>query len=431
MAQGSALAVNCGSSSIKFKLYSSSSSVLLSGSASNIGSSDDPINLSFKTSSGSNEKPKPIELSNETSYEDVFERILDEVQKYAGGGEITVVAHRIVHGGKAREAIVIHHGDKEEKETLDRMDEVSEFAPLHNHHAMLAVRTCLSALPSASSVLCFDTLFHSTIPPHLYTYPISQPPHSTPVPLRRYGFHGLSYGSVARQMSDQLGVPVGEVNLVVAHLGSGGSVCLIVKGESRDTSMGLTPLEGLPGGTRAGSLDPSLVFHHTPDCSDEMEWSGRKISKAEWVMNKESGFKALAGTTDFGTITKRAFASSSSDSDDRNRALLAYNLYLSRLTSFISSYLSTLFSLNLPLHGLIFTGGIGEHSVELRRDVLKSLEWIEDFAGTGGGLDEARNEEEEGRRRITREGSRVGAWVVETDEESEAVRIAREAVGQK
>lgn len=113
-----------------------------------------------------------------------------------------------------------------------------------NHHAMLIVKHCLESLPSATSVLCFDTLFHTTIPDYRTTYAISKPPHPTPVPLVRYGFHGLSYGSIVKQMAQHLEKPVEELNLVVAHLGSGGSCCLIQGGKSRDTTMGLTPLEG-------------------------------------------------------------------------------------------------------------------------------------------------------------------------------------------
>lgn len=124
---------------------------------------------------------------------------------------------------------------------------------LQNHHAMLIVKTCLKSLPSATSVLCFDTLFHSSIPDYRTTYAISNPPHSTPVPLVRYGFHGLSYASITKQMAEELKVPQNEVNLAVAHLGSGGSCCLIQGGESQNTSMGLTPLEG-------ESVQPSLSF---------------------------------------------------------------------------------------------------------------------------------------------------------------------------
>lgn len=349
------LAVNCGSSSIKFKVFqlldgsASHHPVVVAGSASNV-QGDKPAQYKFKWTrvpvQGS-DNPKldheqPKELESSTAYQDVFERILADVTAENvlgddGKDAIAIVAHRIVHGGTAEKPIVIRHGDKNEQSVLDDMDKVSDFAPLHvrglskrfikndpeflhlcvlqNHHAMLIVKKCLESLPKASSVLCFDTLFHRTIPEFRKTYAISQPSHKTPVPLKRFGFHGLSYGSIVKTMSQELNVEGSELNLVVAHLGSGASTCLIQRGKSTNTSMGVTPLEGgssslfsfpdfelmiilllaiisgLPGGTRSGTLDASLIFHHTPDCSDTVEWSGRKISKAEYVLNKESGFK--------------------------------------------------------------------------------------------------------------------------------------------
>ncbi|GAA5893283.1 hypothetical protein JCM6882_007994 [Rhodosporidiobolus microsporus] len=451
------LAVNCGSSSIKFQLFNSSRAVVLKGSASNV-QGDSPASYSFKHASpnalsSAQGEPKleeevEKELDKAASYEEIFEEILKDVtsEKVLGdkGKErIRLVAHRIVHGGTADEPILIKHGDKEEQEVLDKMDEVSSFAPLHNHHAMLIVRHCLSSLPSATSVLCFDTLFHRTIPHFRRIYAIAPPEHETPVPLVKYGFHGLSYGNIVRQMADALGKRVEEVNIVVAHLGSGGSCCLIQGGESRQTTMGVTPLEGLPGGTRSGTVDPSLIFHVVPNSGEMVDWSGREISRGEYVLNKESGFKALCGTNNFGEITSRAFPSSSSSSSENTpqneeylSSRLTYNHYLDRLVSFLAPYISSTFSTGPPavkssssntLDALVFSGGIGEKSSKLRADVLAHFEWIEDLARSGGGVDEELNEKGgKGRWRITKEGSRVPAWVVETSEEDEMVRISEE-----
>ncbi|KAK4054698.1 hypothetical protein OIO90_003510 [Microbotryomycetes sp. JL221] len=440
------LAVNCGSSSIKFKVFEvlddaeGDHHVLVAGSASNV-QGDKPAKYAYKwASQGSDDGSEPKldyedsrELDSETAYEDVFERILADVTDervlgHDGKDKIRIVAHRIVHGGTADSPIVIKHGDKDEQKVLDDMDKVSDFAPLHNHHAMLIVKKCLESLPQANSVLCFDTLFHQTIPDYRTTYAISQPLHKTPVPLRRFGFHGLSYGSIVKKMSRQLKVHVKELNLIVAHLGSGGSTCLIQEGKSVNTSMGVTPLEGLPGGTRSGTLDPSLIFHHTKDCSETVEWSGRQITKAEFVLNKESGFKALTGTSDFGEITERAKGASG---EDQKQSQLAYNLYLDRLMLYLSSYISSLFSSAPPnnkLHALVFSGGIGEHSVEIRRDVLQKLSWVEKLDGSGGGIDNSANEEATGTRSITKQGSKIVAWVVETDEELESVQLSAKAV---
>ncbi|GAA5921482.1 hypothetical protein JCM1841_005478 [Sporobolomyces salmonicolor] len=441
------LAVNCGSSSIKFTLYNKFRQVVVVGQASNV-QGDEPASYVFQHAplssfSESKEPPKLSEkreqtLEKNTSYEGVFDEILkdvtdDDVLGEGGKDRLRLVAHRIVHGGTADGLILIRHGDKDEQEVLDKMEEVSAFAPLHNHHAMLIVKTCLQSLPSATSVLCFDTLFHRSIPLYRRTYALSTPTHKTPVPLIKYGFHGLSYGSIVRQMAGELGKKVEDVNLVIAHLGSGGSCCLIQGGESRSTSMGLTPLEGLPGGTRSGTVDPSLIFHHTPDCSGTVKWSGRDITKGEYVLNKESGFRALCGTSNFGTITARAFPHSEGDAEASNEELqsarLTYALYVDRLLAYLSPYLVALFSSPAPhntLDGLVFSGGIGEKASKLREDVLNHFKWVEELAATGGGVDKERNEKGKGRREITKEGSKVRAWVVETNEEDEMVRLAGE-----
>ncbi|GAA6061258.1 hypothetical protein JCM10212_000699 [Sporobolomyces blumeae] len=455
------LAVNCGSSSIKFTLFNSHRQVILTGQAKDVQGdspasfayswSPDAASSSRSTSTASASTPELSEkeerqLDAKTTYEDVFDEILNDVTSdrvlgQGGKDRIKLIAHRIVHGGTADAPIVIRHGDKDEKEVLDKMEEVSSFAPLHNHHAMLIVKTCLHTLPDSLSILCFDTLFHRTIPNYRRTYAISTPPHKTPVPLLKYGFHGLSYGSILRQMATKLGKDPQDVNLVVAHLGSGGSCCLIQGGQSRDTTMGVTPLEGLPGGTRSGTIDPSLIFHHTPDCSDTVKWSGRDITKAEYVLNKESGFKALCGTNNFGTITSRAFPTSDKDAesvseDELDSARLVYAHYLSHLTAYLSSYVSALLASPAPLNaldGIVFSGGIGEKSVKLRKDVLDHFGWIEDLAQTGGGVDDRKNGDEDahGTREITKPGSKVKGFVVETDEEEEMVRLCQEELAEE
>ncbi|GAA6008853.1 hypothetical protein JCM10207_001747 [Rhodosporidiobolus poonsookiae] len=441
------LAVNCGSSSIKFELRTASNQVVLKGSAANV-QGDSPASYSFKrASSTSFSSNSPPDLSEETkreldksaTYEEIFREIIkdvtsEEVLGEGGKDRIRLIAHRIVHGGTADEPILIKHDTKEEKETLDAMEAVSAFAPLHNHHAMLIVKECLEHLPSAVSVLCFDTLFHRTIPQYRRVYAIASPSHSTPVPLVKYGFHGLSYGNIVRQMAAELGKAVKDTNLVIAHLGSGGSCCLVQGGESKQTTMGVTPLEGLPGGTRSGTVDPSLIFHVVENSGEMVDWSGRQISRGEYILNKDSGFKAMCGTNNFGEITSRAYPSSSSSSSDETpqneeylSARLTYQHYVDRLVSFLAPYLSSILGSGAPLDALVFSGGIGEKSAKLRADVLKHFEWIEQLAGTQGGLDVEKNEQGgQGRWRITKEGSRVPAFVVETSEEEEMVRIAEE-----
>lgn len=441
-----ALAVNSGSSSIKFALYPVDrlTEPLLHGQAK-LSSSP---SLSFVVRGEEHEQT----LAKDKEYEETFQEILELItaDKWLEGREIELSAHRIVHGGDETEPVVIHPGRKEDEQILKKMDSVSDLAPLHNHHAMLSsvalsflsihclltmpgrkvVRAILKALPKATCVLTFDTLFHASLPKSATTYFISKPKHPTPVPLRRYGFHGLSYAYITRKMAELKRKSRDDLNLVIAHLGSGGSACLVIGGKSTETTMGCTPLEGLPGGTRSGTLDPSLIFHHTPDCSDEVDWSGRKISKAEYVLNKESGFQALCGTNDFGVITQRAFSDDDIDcsAEEKEQARLAYDAYLQRLMLWLAHYVSS--AMNAPggLDALVFSGGIGEHSSLLRKEVVGRFGWVEQLAKTKGGIDEQANERGKGTRQITKQGSTIEAWIVETNEEEESIMLAVNAV---
>ena len=157
---------------------------------------------------------------------------------------------------------------------------------MQNHHAVLAVRSCLDALPDHTSLLVFDTLFHHTIPPETYTYALPTPATPTVMPLRKYGFHGLSYASIVRSLSRKLHKPADKINIVVAHLGSGASACCIKGGKSIDTSMGLSPLEGLIGGTRSGTVDPTTIFHLLDNPAEVVDRSGVDVTKGELLLNK-------------------------------------------------------------------------------------------------------------------------------------------------
>lgn len=202
-----------------------------------------------------------------------------------------------MHGGEIKKGIKV---TKDHTEALEKMDALSAFAPLHNHHAVLCVRACLDALPESTNLLLFDTLFHQTIAQDVYTYALPPTDEELAIPLRKYGFHGLSYASIVNSLSKELGKPEDQINVVVAHLGSGASSCCIEGGKSIDTSewggsrtvavliagMGLTPLEGLVGGTRTGTIDPTAIFHHTKDYAEDAGLKGIHVTKAEYIMNK-------------------------------------------------------------------------------------------------------------------------------------------------
>ncbi|KAK1925863.1 Acetokinase family-domain-containing protein [Papiliotrema laurentii] len=420
------LAVNCGSSSIKGKLYSVPSKdkpldLIAQLSVSNISSKGEKVKISVKWA---NEQGKDVNEQGEdggtVEYKSLMPLLLDRLTESGGvdKNDIKYITHRIVHGGTHKEGIVI---TREHDEGLAEMDKLSEFAPLHNHHAVMAVRSCLDALPDHTSILLFDTLFHQTIPKETYTYALPPSETESTMQLRKYGFHGLSYASIVTSLAKHLNKKEEEINIVVAHLGSGASSCCIKNGKSIDTSMGLTPLEGLLGGTRSGTIDPTTIFHAINDPAADAGVEGMNVTKAELVLNKQSGLQALAGTTNFGTILSRLDASTCSK-EEHDRASLAYAVYLDRLLAFVSQYLFKLLS-TMPLEkidGIVFSGGIGEKGVELRRDVLNKFKWI------GAEVDDEANGKNKGEvREITKRESKLKGWVVETDEEKQCAELAR------
>ncbi|WVQ96531.1 acetate kinase [Kwoniella sp. CBS 9459] len=423
------LAINCGSSSIKGKLFgipkakSDPLDFRCSLEVVSIGSRDENVKIKINWEEGKGENlSEEGKRGDEVDYGSLVPFLLDHLTSSGNlkHEDIKYVTHRVVHGGTHKSGIQV---SKHHQEALEEMDKLSEFAPLHNHHSVLAVRSCLDALPHHTSLMVFDTLFHQTIPPEVYTYALPPPDKELAMPLRKYGFHGLSYASIVQSMAKQLGKKEEDVNIVVAHLGSGASACCIKDGKSIDTSMGLTPLEGLIGGTRSGTIDPTTVFHHSVNPAEMVNFKDYSVSRAEILLNKNSGLAALAGTTNFGTIITRLNPNSCTK-EEHERTVLAYNVYLDRLMNYISAYLFKLLS-SLPtdkVDGVVFSGGIGEKGARLRSDVLKKLAFL------GAEVDDDRNDgKHQGKvTEITKDGSKLKGWVVETDEEGWSAKMARD-----
>ena len=318
--------------------------------------------------------------------------------------DIAIVTHRIVHGGDYTAPQIVSGG------TYSEIEKLNDLAPLHNAKSLEIVRSCLHKLPGATNIACFDSQFHATLPPHISTYPIN-PAIAKSNMLRKYGFHGLSYAFITRTTAEFLGKPVNKTSIIALHLGSGASACAIKDGKSWDTSMGLTPLAGLPGATRSGSVDPSLVFHYASDVGrlSPASTSDLHISRAEEILNKESGWKALTGTTNFGEIA----------SSDKPSHQLAFDLFVDRVCGFVGSYYVTLRG---QVDAVVFAGGIGERSDRLRAAVIdqcKCLGLELDAAANGTRLTDTVSD-------ISGKETRHRVLVCRTDEQLEMAREGSE-----
>ncbi|EAU85667.2 acetate kinase [Coprinopsis cinerea okayama7 len=380
------LAANAGSSSLKITLFTTldpevakergrSVEFVLNCSISSIMSP--PVKAVFKSRSSfddkANKKEQDPGLGQEgdgrdkvKDHETAFQWFLGCLKEVASIDKERIgwVCHRVVHGGDYHDPVVIT------EESYHDIEHLSDLAPLHNGAALSVIQACIKALPNAKSIAYFDTTFHRPIPPHIASYAIKQEV-AEKRGLKKYGFHGLSYSYILRAVAKHLGKPPEELNLIALHLGSGASACAIKNGESLDTSMGLTPLSGLPGATRSGAIDPSLIFHYTNRAGrithDPKSAAHVGVSLAEEILNKDSGWKAMTGTTDFATISSKAELSNPDPTiSSRNPNRLAFDLFVDAILNCIGSY-------HLKLEGqvdaLVFAGGIGERSVELREVV--------------------------------------------------------------
>ena len=312
---------------------------------------------------------------------------------------LVAVGHRVVHGGAAfREPVVVDDAVEAE---IERM---VPLAPLHNPAGLMGITIMRRLLPGIPQVAVFDTAFHATMPPEAYTYAIPRTV-SDEYGIRRYGFHGTSYQYVTQRAAQFLNLPVDEVNLIVAHLGNGASMAAIRGGRSIDTSMGLTPLEGLVMGTRSGDIDPGVIFHLVHE-------AGMSADDLDRMLNKQSGLAGLAGEQDMRTV--RALAANGDP-----QARLALDVYAYRVRAYIGAYLAAV----PEPHALVFTAGIGENDADLRREVCGPLRHF------GLDLDDALNEgADRGDRAIDTGAGRIRILVVPTNEEAEIARQAAATV---
>jgi acetate kinase len=391
------LAINAGSSSLKITLFEEKGKKLSSLANCEISAINQPP-AKRKYKCGDNKISDKVDVkSHEDAFEHCLRAFLDEkdLNQVKGPESITYACHRVVHGGDFAEDQLIT------TETFDKIEKLEDLAPLHNASAVTIIKSSIKQLPNAKQVACFDSVFHHTLPREVSSYAIDQKI-ATAKGLRKYGFHGISYKYILRAVSKHLGKDQSQTSILALHLGSGASMCAIKNGESIDTTMGLTPVSGLPGGSRSGDIDPSLIFHFTSDASalSQSSTSELHISLAEDILNKQSGWKALTGTSNFAEIASK-------DAPDTHK--LALDIFVDRIVGYAGNYFV---KLGGQLDAVVFAGGIGEKSAMLRQIV------IDRCACLGFEIDSSKNEKPgDGAVLDVGKDGKIRTLICETDEE--------------
>jgi len=386
------LVLNAGSSSLKFQLFGLPDlRVLASGLIEQIGDEQSHARLTFIDAAGSEQTLKQITaVAGHRQAIMVMADLLRESGAMTDVNELAGIGHRVVHGGEDfHEPVLI------DDTVIAAVEELIPLAPLHNPANLTGIRVAMEHADKIPQVAVFDTAFHQTIPDYGYLYALPYTLYKEQK-VRRYGFHGTSHSYVAGQAAHYLGKPLAELNIISLHLGNGASAAAIKGGKCIDTSMGLTPLEGLIMGTRSGDLDPAILFYLARE-------TGMDMDDLDGMLNKESGLKGICGENDMRTITELA------DQGD-SRASLALTMFCYRLKKYIGAYIAALGGVDC----IVFTGGIGENSAVVRQMSCQGLERL------GIDLDAEKNGEQRKEiLEIQRADSLVKILVVPTDEELE------------
>ena len=383
------LVLNCGSSSIKYKLFEmEKGTILAQGGIEKIGLKGSSLNLTLPNG-------RKVILEGEILEHKIgIEYILGVITNKKYGcikslSEIDAVGHRVVHGGETFNSSVLITDD-----VIKKIEDCAELAPLHNPPNLNGIYAVKELMPDVPQVGVFDTAFHQTMPPHAYMYGI---PYSLykKYAIRRYGFHGTSHRYVSRRVCEFLGVKYEEQKIITAHLGNGGSISAIKDGKSIDTSMGMTPLEGLLMGTRSGDIDAGVISYI-------MEKENIGIQAISTIANKYSGVLGISGVSS----DMREIGDAIAAKDER--AILAFDVYNYRIKKYIGAYTAALGGLDI----LVFTGGVGENQFPIRKAVCEGMEFM------GIKLDEKINHELRGVEAvISAPDSKVKVVVIPTDEE--------------
>ncbi|MEG2936123.1 MAG: acetate kinase [Clostridium sp.] len=382
------LVINCGSSSLKYQLINmENEESLAQGLVERIG-----IEGSVLTQKVPGKDKYIIEQPME-DHKDAIKLVLGALVDGTHGviasmDEISAVGHRVVHGGeKYAESVVIND------EVMASLEECVKLAPLHNPANIIGINACKSLMPSTPMVAVFDTAFHQTMPKTSYIYPLPYELYENHG-IRKYGFHGTSHKYVSTECAKMLGKDIKDVKIITCHLGNGASLAAIKNGQCIDTSMGFTPLEGIAMGTRCGNIDPAIVTFLQKECN-------MSAAEVDNLMNKKSGVFGISGvSSDFRDIEDAA-------AQGNERAQLALDVFNYRVREMIGAYAAAMGGVD----AVVFTAGLGENAIETRLDICKGLEFL------GIELDAEKNNVRGKAREISKDGAKVKAFVIPTNEE--------------
>lgn len=391
------LVINCGSSSLKYQLINSDTeAVLAKGLCERIGI--DGSRIVYQPAGGE----KEITESPMPTHKEAIQMVLDALVNEKTGvirslEEVKAVGHRVVHGGENFASSVVITD-----EVIKAIEECNELAPLHNPANLIGIRACQELMPNVPMVSVFDTAFHQTMPEKAYMYGLPYEYYEK-YKIRRYGFHGTSHSFVSKELASFLGLDINNSKIIVCHLGNGASISAVLNGESVDTSMGLTPLEGLVMGTRSGDIDPAILEFLAHK-------EGMDIDQLMSMLNKKSGVYGLSGniSSDFRDLEDEA--AKGNENAIRARAVFNY-----RVAKYIGGYVAAMNGVD----AIAFTAGLGENDTLVRRDIMGYLGYL------GVELDEEANKLRGKDVLISTKDSKVKVAVIPTNEE---LAICRETV---
>jgi acetate kinase len=381
------LVINCGSSSIKFKFFEMPKEKVVSyGIVEKIGEEISIFKYSGKVNIENKLKVKNHQEGLKLIASTLLENEIKDIEEIKG------IGHRVVHGGEGFVSSV-----RIDDEVIKKIEEHLYLAPLHNPHNLAGIKGCMEIFPKSIQVASFDTAFHTTMPELSFLYAIPYEFYQK-YKIRRYGFHGTSHRYVARRTAEIMGKGKYEINVITCHLGNGCSITAVKNGKSYDTSMGLTPLEGLIMGTRSGDIDPGVIFYL-------IEGLNLKPSEVSDILNKKSGLLGISGVSnDFRNLLPLY--------NKDERVTLSIDMFCYRLKKYIGSYMAVLGNVD----AITFTGGIGENVPLVREKSLSNMEMF------GIKIDIEKNKEITGKEgEISSEDSKVKVFVIPTNEE---LRIA-------